>query len=514
MKNRIPLLGMSAAVIIGLLVINWFLETQTITVDPKTDYAGFKMKLEKIVPVLMKKYRVPGTAVGIVRNEKTDFLKGYGWADIENKVKINENTVFQVASNSKTVTAWGVMLLVEKGKLNLDAPVMKYLTRWKLPPSRFNNDNVTLRRILSHTAGLSPGSYAGYPPGQKLPTLEQSLSGALKGAEGVHLTREPGLKYKYSGGGYVLAQLIIEEATGKSFAEYMEEAVLKPLGMKDSSFELNQRIRVNLSKAYGALGGNLPNYLFTEQAAAGLYTNVSDFSRFIEENLAVPSKNSGEKGVISRESFALMLNPIDEDYGLGYIIKELPDGTRLVYHGGTNRGWRSQFAFLPERGDGLVVLTNSENGENLHRDLVSLWTKWETGFYPDYRTKIILLRVLVRSAALIAFLLLAVNIWELFKEVRSKRKSFILSARLKSGRGVGRVLAKCLLPLLLSAAWVFLFYTGTAYKGWTFASFMPSGFLCMTVAAVMWGVFLSAGALFTIDGKRTDDLRQPEFCKA
>ena len=300
--------------------------------------------------------------------------------------------------------------------------------------SRFNNNNVTLRRILSHTAGLSPSSYAGYPPGQKLPTLEQSLSGEVKGTGGVHLTREPGLKYKYSGGGYALAQLIIEEVTGKSFAEYMEEAVLKPLGMKDSSFELNQRLQVNLSKAYGTLGGNLPNYLFTEQAAAGLYTNVSDFSRFIEDNLAVLNKNSEEKGVLNSESLALMLNPIEEDYGLGYIIKELPDGTRLVYHGGTNRGWRSQFAFLPERGEGLVVLTNSENGENLHRDLVSLWTKWETGYYPDYRTKIILLRVLVRTAALIAFLLLAANIWKLFKEVRNKRKSFILSGRLTSGR--------------------------------------------------------------------------------
>ena len=133
MKSRVPLLGISAAVIIGLLAINWFLETQTIKVDPKTDYAGFKVKLDKIVPALMKKYSVPGTAVGIIRNGKTDYLKGYGWADIENKVKTNENTVFQVASNSKTITAWGIMLLVENGKLNLDTPVVKYLTRWQLP---------------------------------------------------------------------------------------------------------------------------------------------------------------------------------------------------------------------------------------------------------------------------------------------------------------------------------------------------------------------------------------------
>lgn len=514
MKSRFTLLGISAAVIIGLLAINWFMEVQWINVDPKTDYKGFKSKLDKIVPVLMKKYNVPGTAVGIIRGGGTNFLKGYGWADKENKVQTNENTLFQAASNSKTFTAWGIMLLVEDGKLNLDTPVGRYLTRWHLPQSRFDNEGVTLRRILSHTAGLLPGSYAGYPPGQKLPTLEQSLSGEAKGTGGVRLAGEPGLKYKYSGGGYVLAQLIIEEVTGKSFAEYMEEAVLKPLGMEDSSFEWNKGIQANVSKAYGVLGGNLPNYLFTEQAAAGLYTSVSDFSRFIEGNMAVLNKTGGKKGVLRSESLALMLTSIDEDYGLGYIIKELPDSTKLVYHGGANRGWRSQFAFLPERGDGLVVLTNSENGENLHRDLVSLWTKWETGYYPDYRTRIVLLRVLVRTAAWIMFLLLAVNIRKLFKEVRNKGKSFISYGRLKSWKGIMPVLVKCLLPLLLPVIWLFLFYTGTVYHGWTFASFMPSGFSWVTVTVAMWSIFLAAGGLFTSDGKKADNLRQPESCKA
>ena len=128
---------------------------------------------------------------------------------------VDGDTVFQAASISKTLTAWGVMRLVEQGALELDAPVGRYLTRWQLPPSPYNHDGVTIRRLLSHTAGLSLHGYPGIAPEQPLPTLEESLSGGHPGAEDVRVVSEPGTTYAYSGGGYTLLQLVVEEVTGE-----------------------------------------------------------------------------------------------------------------------------------------------------------------------------------------------------------------------------------------------------------------------------------------------------------
>jgi CubicO group peptidase (beta-lactamase class C family) len=155
---------------------------------------------------------------------------------------VDVNTVFQVASLSKWITAWGVMALVERGALDLDAPVGAYLTRWSLPESEFDNDGVTPRRLLSHTAGLTDGlGYAGFEPGAPVQSLEESLTrtaDASPGAGGVvRVGYEPGAEWRYSGGGYALLQLLVEEISGESFEEYMQRTVFRPLGMVRSSYD-------------------------------------------------------------------------------------------------------------------------------------------------------------------------------------------------------------------------------------------------------------------------------------
>ena len=132
---------------------------------------------------------------------------------------VDRDTLFQVASMGKWITAWGVMRLVEHGKLDLDTPVSRYLTRWSLPDSEFDNDGVTVRRLLSHTAGLTDGlGYMGFPPGQAVEPLEASLSHAADADPGTDgRTRvgvQPGSGFQYSGGGYTLLQLLIEEVSG------------------------------------------------------------------------------------------------------------------------------------------------------------------------------------------------------------------------------------------------------------------------------------------------------------
>ena len=150
---------------------------------------------------------------------------------------MSDDTLFQAGSISKSLTAWGILHLVDEGRLLLDDPVGKYLTKWKLSNSEFNNNEVTIRRLLSHTAGLSPHKgYLGVAPGKHLDSIEESLSGKGWLNEPVEVTNKPGSETIYSGGGYTILQLVIEEVTGIPFDRYMEEQIMKPLGMKSSSF--------------------------------------------------------------------------------------------------------------------------------------------------------------------------------------------------------------------------------------------------------------------------------------
>ena len=135
-------------------------------------------------------------------------------------------TGFNIDSISKTIAAWGVMKLVEEGKIDLDAPAENYITRWKLPESDFDSKKVTVRRLLSHTAGLSLHGYPGWTANDRLSTIEESLDGRNNGPGRVEMIIKPGTKWKYSGGGYTILQLIVEEVTGQKFEDYMQTQVL------------------------------------------------------------------------------------------------------------------------------------------------------------------------------------------------------------------------------------------------------------------------------------------------
>src|SRR5574341_904510 len=166
--------------------------------------------VDKTIQRAMPQYGVPGVAAATVERGRVVWTRGYGLADKEARTAVDSNTVFQVASISKSLASWGALRLVEIGALDLDAPIERYLTRWRLPPSPYNRAGVTARRILSHTAGLNVFGYAGYPPDAPLPTVEDSLSGA-SGLEPVRLVSQPGAGVSYSGGGYTVLQLAMEE---------------------------------------------------------------------------------------------------------------------------------------------------------------------------------------------------------------------------------------------------------------------------------------------------------------
>ena len=216
----------------------------------------------------------------------------YGQADPGRQVPVTADTVFQVGSISKPVTAWGVLRLVDKGLLDLDVPVETYLTRWHLPTSGYDADGVTIRRLLNHSAGLSRPGYPGLSPTQPLPRWRCPCPGSASCAE-------PGSQYLYSGGGYVVLQLVIEEVTGEPFAAYMQREVLEPLGMTRSSFEWRDDLRPATAVGHNKQGQPYPNLLYTEKAAAGLYTTASDLARFAAAAMTGPQGQPAGRAVLS-----------------------------------------------------------------------------------------------------------------------------------------------------------------------------------------------------------------------
>ncbi|MEP0044560.1 MAG: serine hydrolase [Reichenbachiella sp.] len=340
-------------------------------------------ELDKKVSAWLDEFIVPGAALALIDNGKIILQKGYGYADIKNKVTVNGKTGFNIGSISKTVAAWGVLKLVEEGKIELDSPAENYLTRWHLPESEYDVNKVTVRRLLSHTAGLSLHGYPGWSPSDTLPTIEQSLSGKNNGPGDVRMIMEPGTKWKYSGGGYTILQLIIEEVTGQKFADYMQAEILNPLGMTNSSYTIDDKILSASSLEHNGYGEVIPFELFTAEAAAGLHTTIEDFVLFAMASLNVPNGLVADQSILEQSTIKLMTSPApaaNGRYGLGYGIDSIQNSQAvLVGHGGANTGWHAYLRVNQQTGDGFAMITNGGSGHNVYRQAYCDWINWKLG---------------------------------------------------------------------------------------------------------------------------------------
>ncbi|MEM7740362.1 MAG: serine hydrolase domain-containing protein [Pseudomonadota bacterium] len=297
---------------------------------------------------------------------------------------VDGRSVYQVASLGKWLTAWGVMSLVDDGSIDLDAPISDYVTRWALPTSEFNTDGVTVRRLLSHMAGLDDGlGYDGFDDQADVQTLEASLSQALDASPGnsgvVKLGHEPGSQWQYSGGGYTLLQLLIEEVSGQSFSAFMSERIFVPLGMERTTFDHQEALALGLAANFDLVGQTEPFKWYTALAATSLFTTASDLAVFIQAQ----GPNGGQS-VLSEESIALIGTPHARQFGadiwgLGVILYTPNDhGQFILGHDGSNGPAINTAARLdPNTGDGIVVL---ETGSSfLASQLASEWVFWKTG---------------------------------------------------------------------------------------------------------------------------------------
>jgi CubicO group peptidase (beta-lactamase class C family) len=350
------------------------------TLAPRGNTADFINAAIKFVDASNK-----GNAVFVILDNGT--VRGSHATSVGEAVDVD--TVFQTASLSKWVTAWGVMALVQERKLDLDAPVSTYLTRWKLPNSKFDNNKVTARRLLSHTAGLTDGlGYFGFPPNATVPSLEETLNkpDADPGVSGViQVGYEPGTEWRYSGGGYAILQLLIEEVSGETFEGYMQRAIFRPLGMTRSTYNWKPAGGSTLATFYDIDGKPTPHHRYSAVAAVSLYSSVSDVTRFIQAHLPGKNNEAIGRGVLAPATINEMWRPhaakyMQDIWGLGTSLYASNNkGGFIVGHDGNRRKPPVNIAarFNPSTGNGVVIF---ETGTpTLATRLAGEWVFWETG---------------------------------------------------------------------------------------------------------------------------------------
>jgi CubicO group peptidase (beta-lactamase class C family) len=341
------------------------------------------------MPTLLDTDLVPGAAVALIRNGEVVWTEGFGWADVAGEIRVTPETVFNVGSLSKTPTAWAVMQLVQQGKIGLDQPIDTYLTRWHLPPSAFDSKQVTVRRLLSHTSGISNHDYHGWDPASPLPPIEDSLAGKT-GTGQVQIVYQPGSEFRYSGANFAILELLLEEQSGQHFEDYMQSHIFQPLNMNHTHFGIPSADKNAMATPYDSLGRPLPILRYNELAAAGLTTNINDLALFAAAGLSAGKAGAQGRGVLTPKSVQEMQTAVagtkwadrdpygpDPQYGLGYTVRPSQfAGHTGVGHGGSNNGWESLIQIIPATNDGIVIMTNSSNGSAVIASVLCEWRRW------------------------------------------------------------------------------------------------------------------------------------------
>jgi CubicO group peptidase (beta-lactamase class C family) len=322
----------------------------------------------------MAHHRVPGLSVAVIDGGRIDWAKGYGVQDVDSRAPVTPETLFQAASISKPVAALAALRLVEAGRIDLDGDVNRWLTSWKLPENELTRERkVTLRGILSHTAGLTVHGFPGYPAGAALPRLPQILDGVPPAATAaVRVDRPPGQGFRYSGGGTTLMQQLLVDVTTRPFPELMRESVLRPLGMSRSTYEqpLPEPLHASAATGHDRTGRAVPGkwHVYPEMAAAGLWTTPSELALFALELQKAYAGRS--RKLISEATAKAMLSPQQgAPAGLGPLLEGADESSRFL-HGGSNEGFRCQLVAYLSRGQGAVVMTNSDGGAALVQELL------------------------------------------------------------------------------------------------------------------------------------------------
>ncbi|MEK6281160.1 MAG: serine hydrolase [Acidobacteriota bacterium] len=348
--------------------------------DPGIDHRIKRVEQGLLPPVLirgdaawsieerMKFHKVPGLSIAVIKDFKVDWARSYGVKDVETSEPVTTETMFQAASISKPVAAMVALKKVEQGKISLDENINNKLTSWKLPENEFTaKTKVTLAHLLSHTGGTTVHGFPGYAVNEKVPSPQQVLDGsAPTNTAPVRVDLEPGTKVRYSGGGTTIAQVAMMDIEKKPYPEIAKETVLAPLKMTNSTYSqpLSSEWRARAASGHSFNGSPIEGkiHVYPEMAAAALWTTPTDLAKFaIEVQLSLAGRSNK---VLKKESAAKMTTSLMEGAGLGFFIE--PHGNAIYFgHGGSNAGFRCELLVNKEKGYGVVVMVNSDNGQIL-----------------------------------------------------------------------------------------------------------------------------------------------------
>jgi CubicO group peptidase (beta-lactamase class C family) len=324
-------------------------------------------KIDDLIQAEMAKRKVNGLSLAIIQDGKIVKARGYGVV-AAGGAPVTPETLFQAGSVSKSISALGALRLAERGQLALDEDVNARLVGWKVPDSDLTREKkVTVREILSHTAGLTVHGFPGYAVGAAVPTLIQVLDGTPPAnTPAIRVEVAPGTEWRYSGGGYTVLQKLMTDVTGKSFPELVQTTVLGPIGMTRSSFQQPLPADRAAQTATGHLSDRSAVegrwHVYPEMAAAGLWTTASDLARFAIE---IQRTLAGKPGhVVSRVTARLMITEVRDGDGLGVFLSG--KGRFLQFsHDGRDEGFDAVLIAQAETGQGVAIMINANDNSRM-----------------------------------------------------------------------------------------------------------------------------------------------------
>jgi CubicO group peptidase (beta-lactamase class C family) len=346
-------------------------------------------------------YKTSAVSIAVINNGRLEWARGYGVLEAGSNHHVTTATLFQACSISKPIAAMVALQLVEQGKLDLDEDINKKLASWKMPENDFTKEQkVTLRRLLSHTAGTTVTGLRGYAADEQIPTFRQILEGIKPAnSEPIGVAAVPGTRWRYSGGGFIVLQQLLTDVLQKPFPEIMNEAVLRKLRMKQSTYQqpLPVSLRAQAAKGHQTSGEKFKGdwFIYPEMASGGMWATPSDLARIVIELQQAIAGRSNR--ILSRKMANEMLSDQMQDFpvalvsqrygrpirnqGLGFRLEGEGRSARFSHHGG-NTGYRCFLVAYNHLGQGAIVMTNSDNGAELVQEVVRTIAR-EYG-WPDY----------------------------------------------------------------------------------------------------------------------------------
>ncbi|AZA99468.1 class A beta-lactamase-related serine hydrolase [Chryseobacterium joostei] len=333
----------------------------------KRDYSFLTDSLK--VEEQLEKYKLPGFSLVVFENYKIIYSSQVGVKSMNSKEKLDVNTAFSTASITKPITALLCHILEEKGLINLDEPIDKYLKRWHLPKSKFTESNSpTWKQFFNHTSGTNQGGFSDYYEGDVIPTIKQSLLGQIpRYDKEIEFLFTPGTNFEYSGGGYVIVQMALEDTLNKSIAELAQEHLFLPLGLTNTTMiQPNEKgFPTNVASVHDKDGKVIKTGLpITPQiGASGVWSTPTDLAKLsIEIQNALRNKNNKviSHQVAKKVTEVTALKNAVGGWGYGWQKSVAYNNYDWFTCNGSNTGVGGSIFATMEDGNGFVILANGE----------------------------------------------------------------------------------------------------------------------------------------------------------